>query len=141
MPFLTVQDEEAIVSAIREAERNTSGEIRVHLESSCAGDAFERAKTVFQELEMHQTDRRNGVLVYVAPESRTFVICGDKGLDAVVPDNFWEQTKNLMADYFKKGDFKNGLMAGIHDAGEQLKRFFPFEEDDVNELPDSISKG
>lgn len=138
--FLTEADEADIVAAIRAAERETSGEIRVHIEASSEKDHFERAKDVFRELKMDATDLKNGVLIYMAVNDRHFVICGDKGIDAVVPDDFWDCTKDAMQDHFRRGDFKAGLIAGILRAGEKLREFFPWQEGDSDELSNEISR-
>lgn len=139
--FLSKKEEKEIVDAIRKAEEKTSGEIRVHLERSTDGaDIFERAMEVFHMLKMDNTKQDNGVLIYVAVEDRNFVIYGDKGINEVVPDDFWESTKNLIVSHFKKGHFKDGLVEGVLKAGEQLQKHFPWDEDDTNELSDQISK-
>ncbi len=139
--FLSKEEEKEIVEAIRKAEKTTSGEIRVHLEPSYGDtDIFERAMEVFHMLKMDNTKQDNGVLIYVAVEDRNFVIYGDKGINDVVSDDFWESTKDLMVSHFKKGNFKDGLVAGILKAGEQLQKHFPWDEDDTNELSDQISK-
>jgi uncharacterized membrane protein len=139
--FLSTKEEQEIVNAICEAEKNTSGEIRVHLEKSTSIPAMHRAQEVFNQLEMQKTKDSNAVLVYVAVENKLFAICGDKGIDAVVPDNFWETIKLVIANNFQRGNFKQGLIDGILLAGTQLKKYFPYESDDVNELPNEISKG
>jgi len=139
---LKTEDENEIVEAIRTAEKSTSGEIRVHLEkTSGSQDIFERAMEVFHQLKMDNTKEENGVLIYVATEDRNFVIYGDKGINDKVEDDFWESTKDIILNHFKKGDFKQGLVDGILMAGEQLKRHFPWQEDDENELSDQISRG
>jgi len=140
--FLTEKEEKEIVEAIRSAEKTTSGEIRVHIEKSHGElDIFERAMEVFHALKMDNTKQDNGVLIYVAVKDRNFVIYGDKGINAVVPTDFWESTKDAIVTHFKKGDFKQGLIDGILKAGDQLQKHFPWEENDINELPDTISKG
>ncbi|MDO5105898.1 TPM domain-containing protein [Capnocytophaga sp.] len=140
--FLTSEQEQAIVEAIRQAEKRTSGEIRVHLENTSTTDPYERAMEVFQKLEMHQTANRNGVLFYFAVDDRSFVIFGDEGINQVVPPDFWESTKNEMLHHFQKAEFHNGIIAGILKAGEALKVYFPYQSgNDSNELPDEISKG
>jgi uncharacterized membrane protein len=139
--FLTKEEEQAIVEAIRVAEKNTSGEIRVHIEKTTSIDAYERAMEVFHELKMDATQLKNGVLIYVAVKDKHFVICGDKGINELVPTNFWDTTKDVMASHFKNGNFKQGLVDGITKAGEQLQKYFPFEADDTNELSNEISKG
>lgn len=139
--FLTQEDENEIVAAIQLAEKNTSGEIRVHIEPSTSKVPFDRALEVFYELKMNETQLQNGVLIYVAVTDRQFVICGDKGINDVVATDFWDSTKEIMAAHFKKGNFKQGLIDGISKAGEQLKTFFPWQADDTNELSNEISKG
>lgn len=139
--FLTAEEEQEIVEAIRTAERNTSGEIRIHIEKSSKIEAIERAMEVFHYLKMDSTAQKNGVLIYVAVEDRNFVIYGDDGINKVVPKDFWESTKNEMQKYFRKGDFKQGLIEGVLKAGKQLEQFFPWDHSDINELPDNISKG
>ncbi|ENA1803437.1 TPM domain-containing protein [Flavobacterium psychrophilum] len=139
--FLTKAEEQEIVKAICIAEKNTSGEIRVHLEKKTTTDAITRAAAVFNELKMHNTKDANGVLIYVAVKSKQFAICGDDGINKLVPTDFWESTKNIMASHFQKGNFKQGLVDGILKAGEQLKNYFPYQDDDTNELPNEISKG
>ena len=139
--FLTNKEEEVVVDAIRTAEKNTSGEIRVHLEKKTSIAPMDRAVEVFHLLEMSNTKDANGVLIYVAIDDKKFAICGDKGINERVPADFWESTKNLMANHFKNGNFKQGLVDGILKAGEQLQTYFPYQDDDKNELPDTISIG
>ncbi len=139
--FLSSIDEKEIVEAIRKAELKTSGEIRVHIEASTEKDPFQHAVEVFHYLKMDNTKESNGVIIYIAVESKVFVIYGDKGINEVVPENFWSSTKDIMQEHFKKGEFKEGIIAGVTKAGEQLQKFFPWQHGDVNELPDSISKG
>lgn len=139
--FLSKQEEEDVIKAIQIAEQNTSGEIRVHIEKESKKDAFERAKEVFHILEMDNTQLQNGVLIYVSLKNRTFAICGDKGINAVVSPDFWDSTKNIIQMHFKQGQFKKGLIEGILLAGEQMKKHFPWQKDDFNELTDEISKG
>ena len=139
--FLTKEEEGAIVEAIRMAEKNTSGEIRVHIEKTTSIDAYERAMEVFHELKMDATQLKNGVLIYVAVKDKHFVICGDKGINELVPTDFWDTTKDVMASHFKNCNFKQGLVDGITKAGEQLQKYFPYADDDTNELSNEISKG
>ena len=139
--FFSKEEEQEIVLAIQEAELNTSGEIRIHIEATSKKEAFERAQDVFGELQMHKTGQRNGVLLYLAVDDHQFAICGDEGIDKVVADDFWDCTRDVMATNFKEGKFKEGIIAGILNAGEQLKQFFPYQTDDTNELSNEISKG
>ncbi|CAG2532085.1 Psb32 and MOLO-1 founding protein of phosphatase [Maribacter dokdonensis] len=139
--FLTAKEEQDIVNAILEAEKNTSGEIRVHIEAHTDKDHYERAKEVFHLLKMDNTKQENGVLIYVAVHDKKFVICGDKGIDNVVPKDFWQTTRNSIQKHFEKGAFKEGLVAGVLKAGEELRSHFPWQSDDTNELSNEISKG
>jgi uncharacterized membrane protein len=140
--FLSDFQKADIVVAIQAAERNSSGEIRVHIEKVCPTEnVLDRAAEVFIELGMSNTAQLNGVLFYLSIDDRKFAVLGDKGIDKVVPANFWETTKTLLKTHFSQGLFAEGLVKGIHSAGEQLKHFFPYQSDDVNELPDDISFG
>lgn len=136
------EQEKLIIDAIATAEKNTSGEIRVHIENTCSKDPLDRAVEVFAALHMHQTRLRNGVLFYVALKSHKFAVIGDAGINAVVPKNYWDEiTKNVLAD-FKEGNYGAGLVKGVLMAGEQLHHFFPHDAaTDTNELKNDISFG
>lgn len=138
--FLTAKEEEEIVLAIRQAERNTSGEIRVHIERTSKISHYNRTLEVFRLLKMFNTKQQNAVLIYVAVDDHKFVIYGDKGIDAVVPNNFWDTTKNIMQNHFKKGNFKQGIIDGVLQVGKELQAHFPWRENDIDELPNEISK-
>jgi uncharacterized membrane protein len=137
---LSEKEEQEVVKAIQMAEKETSGEIRVHIEKTTDKAPLERAKEVFFHLKMNETKAQNGVLFYLAAKDHTFVILGDQGVDSVVPDNFWNSTRDLVIAEFKKAAFAKGLIAGIEEAGKKLKEFFPYVPDDTNELSDEISK-
>ncbi len=139
--FLTAEEEQEIVKAILTAEKNTSGEIRVHIEAHTRLDAMERAKEVFYVLKMDNTKEENGVLIYVAVNDKKFAICGDRGIDNVVPNDFWDSTRNAIQVQFKKSDFKQGIIDGILEAGRELEVHFPWQQGDKNELSDEVSKG
>ena len=139
--FLTQAEEQEIVAAILEAEKDTSGEIRVHIEAHTRENHYDRAKEIFHLLKMDNTRESNGVLIYVAVHDRKFVICGDKGINDVVPKGFWDSTKEIIESHFKKGNFKEGLVAGILEAGRELKVHFPWHTNDTNELSNEVSKG
>lgn len=139
--FLTTEEEQEIVEAIRLAEKETSGEIRVHIEKTTSGDTFARALEVFHLLKMDNTKLQNGVLIYLAVDDHSFVICGDKGINDIVGHDFWDCTKDIMQAHFKKGDFKQGLIDGIRRAGSQLQKHFPWDDADSDELSNEISKG
>ena len=138
--FLTKAEEQEVIAAIKTAETNTSGEIRVHIEASSDKPHYERALEVFQLLEMNKTKDANGVLIYVAVKDHQFVICGDKGIHDVVLENFWDATKNVIQNHFKLGNFKQGIVDGILKAGAELQSHFPWQTDDENELSNEISK-
>lgn len=139
--FLSKDQKTMVENAIREAEKNTSGEIRVHIESEIKGEVLDRAAYLFEYLNMHKTEQRNGVLFYLATKNRKFAILGDAGINSKVPANFWDQIKDSMGAAFSEGKFAEGLSQGILTAGEQLKAHFPFQKNDVNELSDEISFG
>ena len=139
---ITEENEKQITEAIGLAEANTSGEIRVHIENFCPHDPLDRAVEVFAALHMHKTKLRNGVLFYVALKSHKFAVIGDAGINAVVPDNFWDEIKTNVLASFKNRDFADGLVKGILMAGEQLRTYFPHDDvNDINELGNEISFG
>jgi len=139
--FLSQDDERTIIDAIITAEKNTSGEIRVHIEPHTHISHFERAKEVFHLLKMDNTKEENGVLLYIAVNDKKFVIYGDKGIDRAVPKDFWESTKSLIESRFKQGNFKQGIIDGILKTGQELQKHFPWQPNDSNELSNEISKG
>jgi uncharacterized membrane protein len=139
--FFTEEEHSKIITSIKEAEKQTSGEIRLFVEPHCKVDVLDRAAFIFQELGIHNTKNRNGVLFYIAHDDRQFAIIGDAGINAVVEDNFWDNIKEEMQKHFAEGRFAEGLIKGIAQSGEALKRYFPFEEGDTNEFPDEITLG
>lgn len=139
--FFTKSEKTAIKKAILNAEMDTSGEIRVHIEDECAGDVLDRAAYIFKKLMMEKTNLRNGILFYLAVGSKKIAILGDVGINEAVPDHFWEETKEIMTTHFVEDRFVQGLNEGIAQAGEKLKKHFPHHLDDINELSDEISFG
>ncbi len=137
--FFTKEEQAKILDAVMEAEKETSCEIRVHIETSCSEDVLDRAAWVFKKIGMHKTTDRNGVLFYLAVNDRKFAIIGDSGINSKVPAGFWDDVKELLQRNFKEGKFTEGLSEGILLAGSHLKSHFPYRQDDVNELPDEIS--
>ncbi|MDN3689776.1 TPM domain-containing protein [Cyclobacterium jeungdonense] len=138
--LFSTADRAIITEAIRNAEKETSGEIQVHIESHCKGDVLDRAAQVFEKLKMHKTTYRNAVLFYLAAEDHKFAILGDAGINQVVPEHFWENIKEEMVIHFKKRAFTEGLRKGIEMSGQQLRQHFPFDQKgDINELPNEIS--
>jgi uncharacterized membrane protein len=138
--FFTKAEEAQIVDAIKRAELQTSGEIRVHLENNSKGDNFKRARQVFEQAGMTKTKLRNGVLFYLAVQEHGFSILGDIGIHQKVGEHFWEDIKKHMQGHFAEQRFVQGLCEGIEMAGSALKMHFPYQSDDKNELPDEISK-
>ena len=137
--ILNHEEDRRIVEAIRQAELNTSGEIKVHIENHCRGDVEKRSVYVFDRLKLNETKLRNGVLIYLAIKDHKFAILGDEGINNAVEDNFWNDVKDLMQSYFKESRFAEGLELGIMRCGEKLKAYFPYQSDDINEIPDDIS--
>ena len=139
--FLGKENERLVKAAIEGAEHQTSGEIRVHIESNCKTAVLDRAAWLFKKLKMHGTKERNGVLIYLSINDRKFAIIGDSGINKVVPEGFWDEIKEIMIGHFSKGEFAEGVISGIEKTGLQLKKYFPWQTDDVNELSDEISYG
>jgi uncharacterized membrane protein len=139
--FFTKEQKAQILDAIKEAEKETSGEIRVHIETRLSGDVLDRASWIFQRIGMQRTEERNGVLFYLALKNRKFAVIGDSGINAKVSEGFWDKIKEIMEADFREKRFAEGLSRGILMAGNQLKEHFPHLDTDVNELSDEISFG
>jgi len=139
--FLTESEEKEIIASISEAEKQTSGEIRVHIESKCKGDPLARAVEVFDKLGMLATKDRNGVLIYIAVNDKKLAIIGDKGIDEVVPEDFWKSARDFMTHEFSQGAFAKGIIGALKISAEQLQTFFPFKSEDRDELSNDISLG
>ena len=137
--FFSKEEQQKIIAAIKDAELDTSGEIRVHIENHCKEEALERAAELFYGLKMDRTAARNGILFYLAVKDRKFAIIGDEGINKNVEHDFWNDIKDEMISNFKENKFTEGLIAGILKCGEKLKEYFPHQSDDVNELSDEIS--
>ena len=137
--ILNNEEDHRVVEAIRQAELNTSGEIKVHIENHCRGDVEERSLFVFNYLKLNETKLHNGVLIYLAIKDHKFAILGDEGINKVVENGFWNDVKDLMLSHFREGRFTEGLEQGIQRCGEKLKTYFPYQSDDINEIPDEIS--
>jgi uncharacterized membrane protein len=134
-------DKNRILEAIQEAEKQTSGEIRVHADSKCSGDPVQSAIAQFERLKMHETKDRNGVLIYIATRDRKLAIIGDQNINEKVSSDYWENTKNNLIAAFKKGEYVNGITDAVADVGEKLKAYFPYLSDDTNELANDLSIG
>ncbi|HVW96406.1 MAG TPA: TPM domain-containing protein [Mucilaginibacter sp.] len=139
MAVFTEDEQQRIRGAIENAEKNTSGQIRVCIEKKCNEDVLDRASKYFHQLDMHKTRLRNGVLIYVATVDRKFAIIGDAGINKAVPDNFWDKAKEQMLNQFKYGNLVEGIVTGVTIAGESLKKFFPHQTDGSNELSDDVA--
>ncbi len=139
--FFSIQERDDIRQAIMNAELDTSGEIRVHIENTFSGDVLDRAAFVFKQLGMNKTELRNGVLIYLAVKNRRFAIIGDSGIHKLVPENYWNEIKAKMLDHFRENRYTEGLIEAITSTGIHLKKHFPYHLGDVNELPDEVSFG
>jgi len=139
MAIFSEEEQQRLRVAIEEAEKNTSGQMRVCIEKTCNEDVLDRAARYFHQLDMHKTRLRNGVLIYVATVDRKFAIIGDAGINKVVPDNFWDDTKEEMLKHFKYGNLIDGIVKGIAISGEHLKKYFPHQTDSKNELSDDVA--
>lgn len=137
--LLSEAEERKVIDTIRSAESNTSGEIRVHMEDNCPGELMDRAADIFDHLEITKTKDRNGVLLYFAVKDHKVAILGDKGINAVVDDKFWDESLKNIIGYFKKGEYQEGICKTVNTVGVKLKEHFPIKGDDKNELPDEIS--
>jgi uncharacterized membrane protein len=140
--FLEVLDDDRILAAIRDAEERSRGEVRVHVARGRVANARAAAEAAFPRLGMTETAERNGVLVFLAPESQRFAVVGDEAVDARVPEGFWVSVVEVMAGEFRAGRFTEGIVGAVAKVGDELARHFPRRpgEDDVNELPDAISR-
>ncbi len=140
--FFSEAEQKQITDAIKNAELQTSGEIKVHVEEHCPyNDPLQRAAEVFRFLSLEHTGQRNGVLFYVSVTDRKFAILGDTGIDKVAGDSFWQESKALLYRHLHIGDTVNGLCLAIEKAGDALKTHFPYDKGDINEIPDEISFG
>lgn len=139
--ILSRREDQRIVEAIKQAEKNTSGEIKVHIDNHCKGDVEARSTFIFNKLKLNETKLRNGVLFYIAIKDRKFAVMGDEGINKVVEATFWDDVKNEVLSNFKEGKFAEGLEKGILRCGEKLKTYFPYQSDDINEISDEISYG
>ena len=139
--FFTAEEQSKLLASIGEAEKETSGEIRIHIDTTCSEDVLDRAAWLFEKLGMRKTAERNGVLFYLAVKDRKYAILGDAGINSKVPEGFWDSISEILARNFREGKFTEGLSEGILMAGKQLQKHFPYKKDDVNELPDELSFG
>lgn len=140
--WLKLVDGEKVKAAIGEAERLTSGEVRVSVSTFFWGDVRATAQKAFDRLKMHETRERNGVLFFVVPSRRRFVVLGDEGIHRKVGQEFWDAVAAAVSEEFRRGDFTGGLVRGIGEVGVRLAEHFPRDPDaDVNELPDSVDYG
>jgi uncharacterized membrane protein len=139
MAVFNEEEQQQIRKAIEDAEKHTSGQIRVCIEKTCAENVLDRAAKYFRQLNMQKTRLRNGVLIYVSTVDRKFAIIGDAGINKVVPEDFWDTTRDDMLQHFKYGEVVKGIVTGLEIAGDSLQKYFPLGADDTNELPDDIA--
>jgi uncharacterized membrane protein len=139
LKFFSKKQKNRMLKAIQESENKTSGEIRLHIENHCESSLLDRAKDVFHILQMHRTEKRNGVLIYLALADKKVAILGDDGIDSVTPDDYWQNEVNMLLNHFKIAEFELGIIKVIQHIGDKLKSHFPIESNDINELSDEIS--
>jgi uncharacterized membrane protein len=138
--FFSKLDSDRIVKAIADAEKKSSGEIRVHVTRRKPDDLEQRVRRRFELLGMTKTADRNGVLIYIAPKLRRFQILGDSGIHEKCGDDFWKETAAEIESHFRKGDFTEGLVRGIVKIGDVLAAHFPRQAGDIDELPDEVTE-
>ena len=139
MFFFSRKEKKQILATVQKAEKNTSGEIRVHLEYNTRGPVYGHAQKVFQRIGMTKTAQRNGVLIFLATGNKKFAVLGDVGINEKVPEGFWNDVVQIMQEHFKRNKFAEGVSEAVLRIGEKLKTYFPHQANDKNELPDSIS--
>ena len=141
--FFTEEEKKQLVDAIQKAEQQTSGEVRIYVESRCRYvDALDRAQEIFLSLKMHETELRNATLIYVAIKDKQAAVFGDEGIHQKVGMQYWKDVVSKMLQHFKDQKLVDGICQGIHDLGQALKTYFPYNSDtDKNELPDEIVFG
>ncbi len=137
--FFSAEESAKISNAIEQAEKRSSGEIRVHLQKKSKGDAFEAAKRIFEKIGMTKTAERNGVLFFISLQDKQFVLLGDKGIDEKVPANFWQSVKDLVLEKFKEEKYVEALVAGIEECGKKLADHFPYQKNDQDELSNEVT--
>lgn len=137
--FLNEKEIKDLAVIISKAELLTSGEIRLHLEEKCQIDTETRALEVFCSLNMGKTRLKNAVLIYISYGDQKFAICGDKGIHENVSNRFWKSLRNSLRRSFEKKDFFNGISVTIMECGRQLRTYFPYQHDDINELENHVS--
>lgn len=141
--FFTEEEKQQLVNAIQMAEQKTSGEVRVFIESKCRFvDALDRAREIFFQLKMNETEERNATLVYIAIKDQQFAVFGDEGIHQKVGAKYWQEEVTKMLIHFKKDHLADGICQAITDLGHALQFYFPYNKDtDKNELPDEIVFG
>jgi uncharacterized membrane protein len=140
--FFSDEEQQLIVSAIQKAERATSGEVRVYVESRCSYmDALDRAVELFAQMGMQATAERNAVLVYVATRDQQFAVFGDEGIHRKVGPDYWNTEVIKMMRDFNRENYALGIAGCIEDIGQALQQFFPYTDNDKNELSDEIQFG
>ena len=140
-PFLSDSDKKEIAAEIAAAEQQTTGEIRVYLEKHCKEEVLDRAYMIFNKLKMHQTKGRTGVLIYIAHDDHAFAILGDRGIHEKVPENFWDDVKESMKEFFTQGRFVEGIKAAVASCSHHLKKHFPAEDHNPDELSNEVVIG
>ncbi len=141
--FFTSEQQSRIVDAVQKAEQQTSGEVRIFVESKCSYvDALDRAKEIFFNLQMDKTALRNAVLFYVAVEDKQTAVFADEGIHQKTGDAYWQNAVEVMLAYFREHQLVEGLIRSVLHIGTALQQHFPYDKStDKNELPDDIVFG
>lgn len=137
--LLSPEEEQKVITAISQAENMSSGEIRVHISQGMDQNPMESTKLIFKQLKMYKTEQRNAVLIHLSFGSKNFAIYGDKGIHQKVGQDFWDETQQIMQQHFIKGEFVKGITKGVLSVGDKLKQYFPYNEGDINELPNEVT--
>ena len=131
-------NEQKIVESIQQAELLTSGEIRVYIAKKCKEEPLEKASKIFKKLKMHNTAQRNAVLILVCPTDKKAAIMGDKGIDSIIENDFWDSTLEELVNYCSNDLITEGICKAINRVGNLIKQKYPYQKGDINELDNEI---
>lgn len=139
--YISLEEKRLILKSVMEAEKQTSVEFQVHIDKSCKGDVIEKASAVFNFIHLNKTKTKKWLLFYLSLEDQKYAIIGDKEMNEMIPENFWDLVENHMQNKINEGNLTACLSEGIKMAGDQIRNFIPKQINDINELPDEISLG
>ncbi|UKB78996.1 MULTISPECIES: TPM domain-containing protein [Chryseobacterium] len=137
--FLTNQQIASLVEAIQSAEDHSTGEIRVHIDSNTENRDAKTAFDVFKKLDMDKTADRNAVLFHVNFEKKYLTIIGDIGIHEKVRQSYWDHLHDYITAEFAKGNYHKALKSAILETGLELKKHFPVEGENPNQLSNEIT--